>query len=99
MLGELITKQEGVKYTVFHCIHFLPCIPLEYTYSFFISSYFPCRLHVLRGKHTPQDTVTQLMSMAEYVFSTLESHRVSRKIKGSAGVDEERRGSSDWKPA
>ena len=43
MLGELITKQEGVKYTVFHCIHFLPCIPLEYTYSFFISSYFPCR--------------------------------------------------------
>ena len=43
MLSELITKREGVKYTVFHCIHFLPCIPLEYTYSFFISAYSATR--------------------------------------------------------
>ena len=44
MLSKLTTIQEGVKIHVFHCIHFLPCIPVEYTYSFFISPYSTCRI-------------------------------------------------------
>ena len=48
-VSKLITKQEGVKYTVFHCIHFLPCIPAEYTYSFFISSDFQSSVSLARA--------------------------------------------------